>query len=221
MELNFVLCIQDRAKEERFRPLLEGIPLVLTMLGHGTATGEHLNMYGLRATEKTTFAFVADAERTRKIIRDARRKLYIDVPGNGIIVSIPIKSVGGRRTMSYLTDNAPVNGAAPEMRFEYEMILAVMKEGYNEAVMNAARSAGASGGTVLHAKGTGKRFVEKFLDVSLANEKEVLLIVARAEEKADIMRAILTQTDAEAIVFSLPVSDVAGIGGLDSEDEAE
>ena len=37
----------------------------------------------------------------------------------------------------------------------YEMIIAVANQGYIEPIMEAARSAGAGGGTVIHAKGTG------------------------------------------------------------------
>ena len=57
---------------------------------------------------------------------------------------------------------------------------------------------------------------EKFLNVSIAEEKEVILIVSPADRKADIMRAIVQKagpgSEAGAIVFSLPVSEVAGFG---------
>jgi len=46
------------------------------------------------------------------------------------------------------------------------------------------------------------------------------MIVARASEKAAIMKSIIdkagTQTDAGAVVMSLPVSAVAGFGLLDN-----
>ena len=73
------------------------------------------------------------------------------------------------------------------------------------------------GGTVLHGKGTTSPESEKFLGVSIAKEKEVILIVARKEQKADIMRSIMTRAgaDAGAVVFSVPVSEVAGFGMFD------
>lgn len=76
------------------------------------------------------------------------------------------------------------------MDFSHELIMAIMNEGYSDTVMDAARSAGAGGGTVLHAKGTGRARAEKFFGVSLADEKDVVYIVAHAEEKAAIMQAI-------------------------------
>ena len=82
--------------------------------------------------------------------------------------------------------------------------------------MNAARAAGARGGTVLHGKGTGSEAAMKFLNISIADEKEVILIVAPTAEKTTIMSEILKKagpdTDAKAIAFSLPTSAVAGFG---------
>ena len=107
------------------------------------------------------------------------------------------------------------------MNFEYELIVVILNEGHSDMVMDAARSAGAGGGTVLHAKGTGGIGTEKFFGVSLADEKDVIYIVASGKEKAAIMNAINKEagpsTKAGAISFSLPVSDVAGLRRLDEE----
>ena len=87
--------------------------------------------------------------------------------------------------------------------------------------MDAARAAGAGGGTVLHAKGTGSKRGEKFFGVSLADEKDMVYIIAYADEKTAIMRAINENagpgTKAGAICFSLPVSSVAGLRERDEE----
>lgn len=76
------------------------------------------------------------------------------------------------------------------------------------------------GGTVLHGKGTGSKDAAKFFGVSIASEKEVIMIVAKTSEKAAIMKSIInkagTQTDAGAVVVSLPISAVAGFGLLDN-----
>ena len=81
--------------------------------------------------------------------------------------------------------------------------------------MEAARSAGAGGGTVVHAKGTAAEEARKFLGVSLAAEKEMVLILLRQETRRAVMRAIMDQagvhTPAHTILFSLPVEDIAGL----------
>jgi len=88
--------------------------------------------------------------------------------------------------------------------------------------MDAARSAGATGGTSVHAKGTGTELARKFFGVSIAEEKEIVLILARAEDRNPIMKAIMAQAGvrsvAQSLVFSLPVSDIAGLRRLEEEE---
>ena len=221
MELNYIISITDRDQIQELATLFQNLELNmgLVMLGKGTATSEQLSIYGLTNTEKAIVSTVADAESTKRLIREAKRKLFMDIQGNGIMLTIPIKSVGGGRTLAYLTGNKAPTGGAPAMQFEHELIIAVLNAGYSDAVMDAARTAGAGGGTVLHARGTGTKQAEKFFGVSLAEEKDILYIVAPAGQKAAIMSAINTTTGAGtkagAICFSLPVSDVIGLRKVD------
>ena len=72
------------------------------------------------------------------------------------------------------------------------------------------------------AKGTGASRAAKFLGTSLVNEKEMVFIVVRSDQKTAIMRAVMDQaglhTKAQAIAFSLPVNAVAGMRLLEQED---
>ena len=220
MILDMVMAIVDRDKAKLMAELFENhkLPMVLAVLGRGTATSEVLDLYGLEAKEKALLITVAGADMTKQLIRAAKHKLFIDVPGNGIMMAIPLKSVGGGKTLAFLSGGAAPDKAVPEMKFDHELIMAVINEGHTDPVMDAA---GAAGGTVLHAKGTGGKLSEKFLGVSLADEKEVVLIVSKAGEKTAIMRAISDQcgvdTPSGAITFSLPISSVAGLRVLDDE----
>lgn len=98
---------------------------------------------------------------------------------------------------------------------KYELIVVIANHGYSEEVMAAARAQGAGGGTVIHAKGTGLEKAEKFLGVSIADEKEIIYIVAKSEMKNAIMKSIMDnaglESKAKAVVFSIPVSDTAGL----------
>lgn len=223
MELYYVISITDRERAEDMIALHRDLKLslVLTNLGNGTATSENLELYGLEKTEKAIIGTVADAASKKKLIRSAKQKLFIDIPGNGIMISVPIKSVGGGKTLAYLTDGQSPGASTPNMEFENELIIVILNEGYSDTVMDAARSAGATGGTVLHAKGTGKAKAEKFFGVSIAEEKDMIYIVSSSAKKSGIMRAISRAagvgTEAGAISFSLPVSEVAGIRRFDEE----
>jgi nitrogen regulatory protein PII len=104
---------------------------------------------------------------------------------------------------------------------KYELLVTIANQGYIELIMDAARNADAAGGTVIHAKGTGMERAEKFFGVSLAAEKEVIFIVAKKEQKNKIMKSIMEKagmgSKAKSIVFSLPVTSIAGLRTLEEE----
>lgn len=216
MELYYVIAITDHGRGEAMNALYRaaGLRGILSMPGRGTATSEHLAIYGLDATEKYVISAVGNRSEVEGLIKSAKRKLFIDIPGNGVMLTVPLKSVAGGKTLAYLTDEQKTGGA-PRMDFEHELIIVILNEGYSDFVMDAARAAGAGGGTVLHAKGTGGTRGEKFFSVSLADEKDMIYIIAHKDEKAAIMRSINEQagpgTKAGAICFSLPISSVAGL----------
>ena len=225
MELNLVMTIVARARHEAMEDVIHSmkLPLALTLYAKGTATMEHLSLHGLAQTEYALILTVADEDQTRRLIRQTKLRMFIDIPGNGIMMSVPLKSVGGGKTMAYLTDNKTVTGDMPDMNNTHELIVVILNEGCSDMVMAAARPAGATGGTVLNGKGTGARESEKFLGISLANEKDVVLIVAEKAKKAAIMKAIMKNagpgTQAGAICFSLPVTNVEGLRRIDAEDD--
>ena len=227
MELYYVMSIVDRRQADAMLGIHKELQLsvVLENLGHGTATSEHLLLYDLEQSDKAVITTVASAPLVKKLIATAEEKLYIDIPGNGIMMALPMKSVDGGKALSLFTEGQDVGEGAPMMTFEHELIVVILNEGHSDTVMDAARSAGATGGTVLHAKGTGKGQAEKFYGVSLAEEKDMIYILAAADKKAAIMKAVNEHcgagTAAGAVSFSLPVSEVAGLRRLTAHVEEQ
>ena len=216
--MNYVISIVNPRETKTLVNICQRLelPVTVVLLGHGTAVRSMLDILGIESNEKRIVVTIAGEEKTKELIREQKRQLFIGVPGHGVIVSVPVKSIGGGKTVAFLDKEKQAGGKAPEFNFSYELILAICNEGRTDLVMNAAREAGAAGGTVLHGKGTGSEETEKFYNVSLAQEMEIIMIVSKAEQKAGIMQAILKKAgpDSEAgtIVFSLPVNAVAGIG---------
>ena len=216
MELYQLLAVVDRETEPRLEAIFQsaGTAVGLSQPASGTAGSEVLARFGLANTEKRIVMTVASSSQQHMIFQMARKLLYLDIPGNGILAAIPVKAVAGQQTLSYLTDSK-ITGGVPSMDFEYELIVVVLNAGYADMVMDAAREAGAGGGTVLHAKGTGGTRSEKFFSVRFADEKEMIYIVAHRNEKAAIMKAVSQKagpgTEARGICFSLPISSVMGL----------
>ena len=63
------------------------------------------------------------------------------------------------------------------MSNQFEMVFAIVNSGYTEDVMDAVKSCGATGGTILNARGTANHEIEKFFGISISSEKEVVIII--------------------------------------------
>ena len=214
-----MITITDRSRCGEFAAWYQeqGIPLVLTALGSGTATTEILDCLGLEATEKAVLFCVAP--HSPQLVRRAEKALWLDVPGRGILMTVPVSSIGGAADRDYLLQQEAEK--AMEKEITHELLVVITNQGHTDMVMDAARAAGATGGTAVHAKGTGTELAKKFFGVSIAAEKELIFILTLEETRVPIMKAIMAQagmqTEAQSLVFSLPVSDIAGLRRLDGE----
>lgn len=227
-EIYAMISIINRRQRKRFQELYDesGAAMGLTALGRGTAASDILDYLGLAASEKAMLLHIVTMDTWKSVKTGLQKKLHIDVPGTGIAFIVPLSSIGGKKQLQFL-----LNGQAFEKGEEqtlketkYELLMVIANQGYTEQIMDAARSMGAGGGTVLHAKGTGMEHAEQFLGFSLASEKEIVLIVVPHAKKNAIMRAVMDQaglnTEAKAIVFSLPVTSTAGMRLMEEEPEA-
>lgn len=214
-----MITITDRSRCGEFAAWYQeqGIPLVLTALGSGTATTEILDCLGLEATEKAVLFCVAP--HSPQLVRRAEKALWLDVPGRGILMTVPVSSIGGAAARDYLLQQEAEKSMEKEIT--HELLVVITNQGHTDMVMDAARAAGATGGTAVHAKGTGTELAKKFFGVSIAAEKELIFILTLEETRVPIMKAIMAQagmqTEAQSLVFSLPVSDIAGLRRLDRE----
>ncbi len=195
----------------------EQLQVMFVTLGSGTATGDILDYKGHESTEPAVMFHVIEEDAWQEAKKHLRQKLQIDAPGEGIAFVVPLSSIGGKKTLQFLSGKEDFQKEEESVLKDtvYELIVVISNQGYTELAMDAARSAGAYGGTVIHAKGTGMEQAEKFMGVTLASEKEIIFIVAKKEQKNDIMKAVMEQagmqSKAKSIVFSLPVTDTAGL----------
>ena len=221
MDISLVITIHDRIELYDLMMFYErkNVAPVITMLGRGTATQNQLSILGLEPVQKALIAGVISGKEMPEFFKEAKKEFMIDVPGNGIMMTVPLKSVSGGRTLAYMTNQREMNKEVPSMEFNYELIVIIANSGHIDDVMDVARTAGADGGTVIHAKGTGAKYSDRFFGVSLADEKEVIFIAETKAKKAAIMKAVAEKmgpaTPAGAICFSLPVSEIAGLRMLE------
>ena len=141
--------------------------------------------------------------------------MRIDIPGRGIAFTIPITGMQG--PMLRLIQEQQKKGDGAEMKETpgNSVIWVSVAGGYSEDVVEAARSAGARGGTVMKGGRRGQEQMTQFFGISVQEEQEFVMIVVPDEKKTEVMSAINQacglKTKAHGVVLSLPVDDAIGL----------
>lgn len=232
--LKLLLTIVDRDKGQIAVDILikQHILFHRIVLGRGTARTEILDLLGLGETPKDIIFTVLPDWRTPRAMQKLKKTLEFDNPGHGIAFTIPISSVGGHRALGLMGADTEPDEKCVEKEHpmetsskQYDLVIAIVDNGYSDNVMDAARPAGARGGTVLHARGAGIKEAEKFFGITIQQKKEMVLILSKREDKRAIMEAICKEAgltkEGHGVVFSLPAEDVMGVARMMREEEDE
>lgn len=228
-ELYLMVTITNRKVTKKFSDFYTQLelPVSFITLGTGTASSEVLDYFGLDGSEKSVLFNLVTDTKWKEVKRQLRLKMSIDIPGIGIAFIVPLSSIGGKKALDYLTvGQVFLKGEESSLKdTKYDLLVAIANQGYSEQIMDAARKVHAAGGTIIHAKGTGSHLAEKFMGVTLVPEKEMIFIVVRTAQKNAIMQAIMqeagTGTKAGTVVFSLPVTDTAGMRMMEEIEDLE
>ena len=106
----------------------------------------------------------------------------------------------------------------------HEVIFAIVNSGYAEDAMHVAREEGVRGGTIINGRGVAREDEATFFGITIHADKELLMMVVEKDIRDQVLHALYKrmgmQQKAQGIVFSLPVSDVAGLASP-VEDQAE
>lgn len=93
---------------------------------------------------------------------------------------------------------------------KFELVVCIINAGYSQNVMQAAREAGAQGGTIVRGRGSANPEAEEFFNISIQPDKEIVLILVPKGIKDDVIQTIYKQCgladNAQGIAFSLPVN---------------
>lgn len=186
-------------------------------LGMGTATSEILDYLGLEETEKDVVITMAPAIKIPGVLTGITEQFHLDKPGNGIVFTVPLSSISARVPQILCKpENLKGNeGIALENDKKFELILAIIGHGTVDTVMEAAKSAGATGGTLLHARRVGFEDVENIFGFTIQPEKDILAILTHKDNRTAIMQKITEvagiNTESRALVMSLPVDEIMGL----------
>lgn len=217
----YLIIITDRDYVEEYLEFLrtEGVANVVEKFGEGTASKTTLDLFGLEKRGKVMLEAIVAGESEESIVRGLRTKLNIEAVGNGIALFIPVDCIGGASSKRHfigetVSENKESDNMEPSKNV---LIVTIVDKGNTELVMDAAKASGATGGSVIHAHGTGTEMA-KFFGVTISEEKDMIHIVASREKRDSIIKSIMEKaganTPAHGIIYCLPVDAVAGISSL-------
>ncbi len=197
------------------------VPVQYIFHAQGTASSEVMDMLGLDGVDKNILMSMMPKAFAGEMLTKLQKKLHLGMPNTGIAFTVIISGGSGHIVQLIDSLQPEVNRTLLERNdagmagSEYYMIMAIVNQGFSEEVMNAARPVGASGGTVFHSRRIGSAEAMKFWKISVQEEREVVMILARKDEKQAIMQAIGKscgmQSEAQGMVLSLPVDGVVGL----------
>lgn len=168
------------------------------IVGRGTGGSMLMQLLMLADVEKDIVVTLVSGEQLPPILASIRNAPLYSKKNSGITFVIPT----GGTTMNEET--------------AHELITVIVNRGYADDVMDAARKAGARGGTIIHARGTGKPHDEKFFGITIVPEKEEVLILAeRSGAKAirDAIEALpCLSKPGMGIMYTTPVENFVQLG---------
>lgn len=213
-----LLClISDEAEEKIIKPLYNKyeMPFNLATYGEGTASSSVLKYFGLEEVKKYIYFSLINSHEKTKLLKNIEKNFKLDKPGNGICFTIPLSSSTKYIKYKFNMEDKMEKTKLNENK-EYHLIVTIITEGFSEEVMNAAKKAGAGGGTLIRGRSLYQQKDKKeFLGFSIEPEKDVVLIVVDKNKKNDVMNSIIDETGLKTkgggMTFSLPISDAIGL----------
>ena len=239
--IKILMTVVERGKGDRIAEIMRNCKVAMNMvvLGTGTAKADIRGILGLESLEKDIILSLAPSAAIGGTFEALRHKMYIDKPGHGIAVTMPLSAISTAAAVEAEAemgcDHVNENEAEKDTKNgreeskmssrEYELILAVADRKCSEAIVQAARDAGAKGGTVVHGRNLSAGEVKKFMSITLSQEKDLVFIVVSHKIKNTVMvamsREIYKITGEHGKVMAIPIDDAIGLYTNPAEEEAD
>lgn len=211
-----------------------GVAIHFSGIGYGTANSNYRSYFGFNEIEKrVTMSLVPDAlEHT--ILNAIGHTLKLYLVGRGIAFTIPLSGISNIINEAIIsgtnTAEKNVERRAPitkkkEKKSMHELVIAVVDRKYTDVAIEAARAAGATGATVFHTKSINNAKAEQRIGTTISQESDSVFFLTTEEYKKKIMEAVRDaaglKTEGGAVLFSLPVDDLVGIGRFEDYVDGE
>lgn len=221
LQLLFLITTPKLAEKAEALFQKECLPIQYRFYAEGTVSGELMDVLGLGSIDKSVLMTVVPKRSSAAILKDLRAELQMTAVNSGIAFTVPLTGVSNlilQMLAQSLPDQLSNTQGKEEVRMSdinHVLITAIVNRGFSGDVMDAARAAGAKGGTVIHSRRVRDEQSTALFGMNVQEEQEIVLILAEAENKLPIMTRISeqcgTHSEAQGIVMSMPCDEVTGI----------
>ncbi|MDR0670708.1 MAG: hypothetical protein LBF64_00140, partial [Oscillospiraceae bacterium] len=198
--VKLLIAVVDRDRAKYVTELFRGMHIHtgMAMLARGSANSEMLDLLGLGSADKVMLLSLEPVAKVKFVLDTLFEKLKLSRPGKGIAFTLPLSGIG--EALNHMLEEEARELMHGEVGNEMEkehgeirhsLIVTVVNAGFSEDVMEAAREAGATGGTIMLARRVAlDEEAVTIFGVEVDVEKEVIVILAAKEAKRAIMQAI-------------------------------
>ncbi len=180
-------------------------------VGFGTAPTEMMDIFGLGTKDKDIIISLAAKSDIKNMIVNFGEAFQSHSKYGGLMIVLDI-SAASRVLSEILNFNSsqPAEKETVTMQNEHhnKLIVIAVNEGYSESVMQVARKAGATGGTVIKGRLADLEQFAGFIDTKADGDREMLFILAPAKVSQQIMEDVNREfgltSAANGIIFALP-----------------
>ena len=187
-----------------------GIAGGVIFYGKGTRKSHILEFLELAEVRKEIVWMAAGKQVADEAIAALEKSFAFSKPYHGIVFVTPLSALlggGERYDYTHKTYRGEQN--------VYNAIFVIVDLGKAEAVMDIATKAGARGGTVIKARGSGIHEMSKLFSMEIEPEKEIVLILTEIVKSEEIVVSVRDQLELDkpgnGIIFCQDVSEVHGI----------
>ena len=205
------LLVMIYNNEKKLKNILKKYKLNFNVMtyGSGTASLSLLTYFGLDKVKKSLYFSLIPSSLEKKILQELESKLNLKQIGEGIGFTISLTS-----SNKFIKDILDKEGDVMESRDEYELIITIVKEGYSDLVMQAAKKEKATGGTVIYGRSLGSSRTI-LANLTIEPEKDIVLNIVPKEIKKQVMESINKETgvktEARGLIMSIPIDNVIGL----------
>jgi len=233
--VKMMVCIIGREDEAALTEICneQCVSLHFSAIAFGTAKSNYLSYLGLDEIEKRVVYSLIPDYCEERLLRAINKRLRLYLPGKGIAFTIPLATVSSIISNAVLstpykeesTSGTESQSSKKGKKIMHELIIAVVNQKFSDKVLDCARAAGATGATILHTRSVNNAKAEQLIGTTVMQETDTIAFISSREYKGKIMEAIREnaglKTDGGAVLFSLPVDSLTGIGRFSEDSEAE